>query len=237
MSLSSIFFFFFHRVCSVLPFLFFFFSPWALAQTISSIRPSRQTEALSLELLQNSLTLFSLAELQLQLHIGLSSLLSSLYDSKLPTKCVEIGDNVRFLSSWVLWVLDCWVFWWWRGGGRSLGWVQWFVGVGLGWDQVVVIAGCGWFNLVGFVFLGSPICGFSICWLFFWLLLAVIDEIWVVWSGFFFLGYIHMGLCLMWMWVWWLWWWCHYGGGWFWVMVWWLWEGEDTETEKKRERK
>ena len=33
---------------------------------------------------------------------------------------------------------------------------------------------------MGFVFLGSPICGFSICWLFFWLLLAVIDEIWVV---------------------------------------------------------
>ena len=42
----------------------------------------------------------SLVELELHLHVGLSSLLSM--TQTLSAKCVEIGDGVGFLSSWVL---------------------------------------------------------------------------------------------------------------------------------------
>ena len=119
-------------------------------------------------------------------------LLSSLYDSNSLSKMSwdwrqhGISEFVGFVSSKLLGILA--VTWW------------WVVGVGSMIHGFGLRSSSGWFNLVGFVFMGSSICGFVSLWFVGGFLVFTCGDWWN--SG----GPI---------WVWWLWWWCCDGGGWF----------------------
>ena len=96
------------------------------------------------------------------------------------------ADDMVLLGSWVLWL---WIAGYLGGGGRLLGRVQWFVG--LGCNRAVVVASNGWFVLVGFVFIcyfSMWVFGFMIYWWFFFSIIIFFFNdgicIWIcVWYG------------------------------------------------------